>query len=376
MDTADGESTDRLDGALELLIEVCEHAGTSGPRWRSDPTEIDAEIAQVREEIGPSLHLPRDLVHLWRHWDLDSLELGGLAPLHFFTPRDALTRWIDYHLTSDFDPQILFPVSQPWDSYEQTIELSSADSEGGTVYEYCYRGGTDVMLLAADLADLVELITCGLIDDPPDEHPDKATEISFAYSEAALARQKQLGARDLLDDWPEHWRSAEGFEPTALRPRGATHTVEQLLAVAPSAGRFEARLHAGYHTIFSVASEPGEVATLVDSTGELLVLAPPTCSGLSFGRSSRFLPQVEIDVIVDASSPAPYEVPSGVFDGDPGYMVQGVVGRYEPIVTIVAVRPLGPAVPRERMDLELRQKLESIEAEYIARRDGTRPADD
>lgn len=117
-----------------------------------------------------------------------------------------------------------------------------------------------------------------------------------------------LGPRHIGEeakDWPTHWLTAEGLDTDALRPRGATTTIADLLARAATGVEATGtiRVHVGRKTF------PGDGGRweVSDDTGRLDLWCPAAVMAFPSGRYDGY----EVDAFVHPPQPDIPEADTG-----------------------------------------------------------------
>jgi hypothetical protein len=148
-------------------------------------------------------------------------------------------------------PPMLLPVDYASHCYG-VIELGSVWSEGGTILEW---GMDDYPLVSRSVTDWIEVLA-ELVSERRFERSDGYVSFDFrAEREKRLERLAASGTDPLygdlraipmdVDSWPAHWLAASGIDLRDRVPRGATHTIAELVAAAaggPVTGRIHGRV--------------------------------------------------------------------------------------------------------------------------------------
>jgi hypothetical protein len=136
-------------------------------------------------------------------------------------------------------------------------------------------------------------------------------------------------------NWPRPWLVSLGVDAESSSPRGATHTIAQLVGMAatspPASGTIRGQV------VRLVAVGDVWTATVEDSTGALAVSCEPAVTVFTPAMSQH----VEIDVVVTAAAPPTYDLS----DQDPA--ARRVMQRFlpdAPPAVATAVRPLPDVV--------------------------------
>jgi hypothetical protein len=180
------------------------------------------------------------------------------------------------------------------------IELDDGEGHGGTLF----RGRLDAETffrrfnrLEDWLERIVELIGTGAAERI-DNDVRSYLRVEDPWDELALAAPRDVprhpfyGERIEIDrnalDWPVHWQRASGVDPV---PRGATHTIAEVLAFDPTAG-----LRATIAGHLSVLGETELVSRVrvSDGTAEIDVSCPRESTPFGLDVTERS----ELDITV------------------------------------------------------------------------------
>lgn len=281
---------DRLDAAIADLVRVGQQYGITMRPAEAEQIEL---VDVVAAAIAPYA-LPVDIQHFYRSWSIDGVrrwlapELCGLS--------FALDAWHQHQ--EDRPPwptTVLFPIAYSNHWYHM-VELDHQGSLGPFVYDCAYAGGR-FTLVHSCLAAWFEWVTAELeagrvvhsTADSASLEVDRPSETSRP-SRRQLLRRDGVPESELNDfddgdrrEWPVRWNLADGYDPAAYEPRGATSTIQDFSA-ALRRGPAQATLHVRW------ARQSGSIVEVYDDTGFLVMRLPP--AGLPFGRG----PVWEVDV--------------------------------------------------------------------------------
>jgi hypothetical protein len=164
--------------------------------------------------------------------------------------------------------------------------------------------------LADRIAVLGELVAEGLF-----ERGDGYVALDHrAEQEKRLARLDAFGPHPVygdlraipleLESWPAHWLEASGVDLADRIPRGATHTIAELVAAA-SQGPVTGRIHGT--VILLVGSGSGALVVVDDGTRPLDVWCPAGASTWGPVHKSRF----ELEVTLERPAGGPPDLVTG-----------------------------------------------------------------
>ena len=229
--------TERIDVAIDRLDEALRAAGLPGAEA---PAEADAEaLAEIAKAVAPH-RLPDDLHRFW-----ERVEFGGKRgfvayPPDLLTPKPALDT---YRMNLEefpylFGPPLLFPIARH-SGDQLSVELVSEWGVGGIVFSHSDSG---YEIVYPDFAHLIE-VWAELVEERAFEavggtyalqrEPRRAKqeERFHAASPHPLYGEARQIPRD-APGWPAHWLAAAGIDPESRVPRGATHTLAELVHAA------------------------------------------------------------------------------------------------------------------------------------------------
>jgi hypothetical protein len=332
-----------IDAAIDALAHALTANGVEGPRPPAEPYDLDA----IDAELAP-MSLPAQVRRFWERVDPASLRVWPYPePI---PPSNALEAWMGRR--DEFPglaPLALFDVG--YASHQcMSVELDSPFGCGGTLFEWNL---VDVPFYVRynDLAGWLDRITELLIGEQFDRRegpngavlvltdPDAATpmtELPGPTSPNPVHGQITRYERDPLQ-WPLRWQRLSGIEPEDLKPRGATHTVAELLASDP-ARPLEATIAA--RVIDLGGSSDITRVRVSDGTGVMAINCPTAVTALGPSMSQEF----EFDLIVPAGKrhvpPDPETLEE--LDDPVKNISQRLMARYGGPATAVAmaIRPL------------------------------------
>jgi hypothetical protein len=191
------------------------------------------------------------------------------------------------------------------------IELGSEWCEGGTVFEWEFD---NVPLVARSLADRIDVFA-ELLFEGSFERGDGFVSLDHrAEQEKRLERLTAADPHPLysdlrtipigLESWPAHWLVASGIDLRHRVPRGATHTVAELVAAA-AAGPVTGRIHAEVRRLVGIGGDT--LVVVDDGTRPLDVWCPAGTSPWGPVHRSRF----EFDVTLEGPAGLPPDLDTG-----------------------------------------------------------------
>jgi len=338
-----------IDEKIGALAETLVRAGVAPPRAPDDlgpMTELEAAIAPLR--------LPAAVRRFWELVDPTTLNVEPFP--HLETPRFALESWrLQLEIAPDSTPRSLLSIaSTNWSHL--SVELDHPDGpSGGALFAWALDADAFFLrhhALEDWLERIIALVAAGawtrvetnrgaylLLDDEDGQLPLGTPRALPPHP--VHGRRTQFERRSLL--WPAHWQRASGIDPAAALPRGATHTIAELLDSNPEttitatiAGR----------VIDRMTSENVTRVRVSDGSGLLDIAYEPSADLFSLAYGDR----AEFDVQVPAG-PRPRPRPpaaeaAGPADEDPAQkLARHLLARYGGQVGAVAtaVRPLDRA---------------------------------
>lgn len=320
-----------IDRSIDALAEALAKAGVEPPRPPSESPDLDS----VNAAIAP-MSLPADVRRWWERVDAHSVRAWAYPAL--INCDLALDGWIQRR--DEFPgmaPLSLFDVG--YASHEcMSVELDSPLGEGGALFEWnLVDGGFHLRYsgLSGWLERITELVAAGQFErrDGSRSGPRLHLRDEPEYGVPRYERDPLL--------WPVHWQRLSGIHPEDLTPRGATHTIAELLASDPSEP-LEATVAARVVDLAGL-SEITRVR-VSDGTGTMAINCPTAVTTLGPVMTKEF----EFDVIVPAGERRRPGDPDALEElEDPvADISQRLMARYGGPATAVAtaVRPLeGPS---------------------------------
>jgi hypothetical protein len=264
----------------------------------------------VAEAVGP-FALPDELRRFWERVDPGRLEITLFPEL--LGPRSSL----DLHRVAqgfpvpNGPPPLLFVFGYS-SHVHRSIELASKWSDGGTIINWAWDE-PGFRIAYRSFVDLVEVVS-ELVSEGRLEHRGGFVVVSLEHEEAKqLARLRDQephplygDAREISGDvelWPAHWLAASGIDLRDREPRGATHTIAELVEAA-EAGLVRGRITG---RIIRSAGIGGDAIVLVDDgTGTLDVWCPEGLSPWS-AQSDRY----EFEITIEGPVQAPLDFDTG-----------------------------------------------------------------
>ena len=315
-----------IDSLVLALGDALVDAGLERPR----PPRDDAWLARAGATLAP-LRLPAELERFWRLVDPATLQLDVFP--RFASPESALDSWTQMREEFPYsEPHTLLLVGlDSWNC--MWIELDDGEHHGGVLFDGRLDAETFFRRfnrLADWLARIVELIGDGA-SERIDNDFRSYLRVEDPRDELALAAPRDVpphpfyGERIEVDRnaffWPAHWQRASGIDPA---PRGATHTIADVLAADPAA---ELRATIAGRISKLGGSHLVSRARVSDGTGEIDVRCPWESTPFGLDVTERF----ELDITVPAGDAA--DRIEDVLDARYGGPARGVA---------TAIRPLNP----------------------------------
>jgi len=332
-----------IDASIDALTDALAGAGVESPQPPADPPNLEA----INETISP-MSLPAELQRFWQRVDPRSLRVWAYPqPID---PGFALDTWKQHR--DEFPriaPRTLFLVGfESWGC--MSMELDSPDSRGGSLFEWRLEDG-DFYLRYHQLSDwldrMTELIRAGEFERR-DGTTGQILHLTDPHTSLALtARPAPPPPNPVHGDvtaywreplrWPAHWQRLSGIEPEDVVPRGATHTIAEVLSSDPALA-LEATIAARVEDLGGTGDMTR--VRVSDGTGTISINCPRAVTMLGPGIRQEF----EFDVVVppgerqrppdlDAIEPADDPVED---------ISQRIMARYGGPATAVAraIRPL------------------------------------
>jgi hypothetical protein len=335
-----------LENALASLRAAMEEKGI--PPWRAP--ESMAGIHELAAALDP-LRLPEELRRFWTLVDANTL-LVAPGGVQVIPPEFALEdwRWAGKEFPSTQPSALVtFAVES---QHRYSIELTVGDLRGGAVFEWWFGDLSFTRRfneIAAWLEYAAALLRQGLYERFDNEFGSRWEVPGYAHAKAAAELRATprphpvhgtvLDIEGGIVGWPQHWQRASGVGNEDLLPRGATHTIAEVLA-SPVDAPMQATIAA---RVTALAASGWARVRVQDTTGTLSLFCPAetTLLGPGWGRWYEF------DIAVDAG---PRRVPAdpvaaGAEIEDPTDHVAAVLQAkyWEPATaTALAVRPIPP----------------------------------
>jgi hypothetical protein len=283
-----------IDDSIDALAAALERVGVDPPGPPAEPPDFNAIAAPVAP-----MSLPEDVRRWWERVDPWSVRAWAYPELSGW--QFALDTWIQHrHEFPGIAPRSLFLVGYTsWAC--MSVELDSTLNAGGALFEWRLEDG-GFHLRYHDLAGWLDRIT-GLVSAGEFERRDGAESgprllLKDPHTSLPMSRLPGPGTPNAVHGdvttyerhpltWPLHWRELSGIPAEVVRPRGATHTVEEALARNP-----EHEFDATVRGRVTAASRSGSswYVRVGDGTGSLAVTcpAPTTVLGPVMGREFEF----------------------------------------------------------------------------------------
>jgi hypothetical protein len=332
-----------IDSAVTSLGDALVDAGFERPR---PPRDVDW-LAEHNATVAP-LRLPEQLERFWRL--VDPATLQAVVFPRFTSPEFALDSW--RRMREEFPHQephnLLLIGYESWNC--MWIELDDDDQRGGTLFDG--RLDADAFFRRCnDLEDwldrIVELIAAGSAERI-DATSGSYLRVVDPRDELALAAPRDLPRHPLYRDqtaigrdtlsWPAHWQRASGIDPRDAEPRGATHTIADVLASDPAS---ELCATAAGQVVDLGGSSTSVRVRVSDGTGAIDISCRAVTTPFGLVCGERF----EFDVIVPAGErhePADVDAARQSTDDPSEQVTRVLLARYGgPIGALAtAVRPL------------------------------------
>jgi hypothetical protein len=226
-----------LEAVLARLSDALAAAGVERPQ----PPASSSALEQLEAAIAP-LRLPADVRWFWERVDADTLRVEPYPQLH--GPAMALAFWVRGR--DEFpgqNPEVLLQIA--YTSHQcMSVDLDVGAICGGTLFEWNLVDGEYERrygCLAEWLDEIAGRVEAGDVRRAdyhwgqalivPDRYPPPRPATAAAHP--VYGEAPRIGRH--LRDWPEHWRRTAGVDLADYVPRGATHTIAELLASPPQA---------------------------------------------------------------------------------------------------------------------------------------------
>jgi hypothetical protein len=326
----------QLDEALAFLRRAMERHGV--PPWRAP--ESTEGLDRLAAALAP-LRLPAELRRFWTLVDASTL-LVAPSGVQVIWPKAALEdwRWMGEDFP-DMQPRVLLTFAVE-SQHRYSVELTVGDADGGAIFEWWVGDQTFKRRfngLAGWLEAVAALLHRGHYERFDNEFGSRWEVPDYGDAEAAAALRSPPGPHPVhgtlleiqggIKDWPKHWQLASGIRDEDLLPRGATHTIAELLASPPEAP-LRATIAAQVTAVAGSGARWARVR-VQDATGTLSVLCPPetTMLGPCWGMWYEF------DVALEAG---PRRRPA-----DPDAASAGIEDLAEQFAAVLKAKYFGPA---------------------------------
>jgi hypothetical protein len=335
-----------IDDSIGALADALARAGVDPPTPPREPPDLDA----VDADLAP-MSIPADVRRWWETVDPRSVRAWVFPDL--IGSEFALRGWKQHR--DEFPgmaPLALFDVGYA-SHVCMSVELDSPFGPGGTLFEWgLVDGGFHLRHhdLAGWLDRITRLVVAGEFERR--EGPEMGPRLLLRDPERGLPMTQQPSPRTpnpVHGDvkryereplaWPVHWQRLSGIEPEEVKPRGATHTIAELMSSDPTRP-LEATIAA---LVIDLASWSGNTRVRVsDDTGVMAINCPDAVTALGPVMRREF----EFDVVVPAGErEAPTDLNALELDDPVEDLSQRLMARYGGPATAVAtaIRPLGLA---------------------------------
>jgi hypothetical protein len=328
------------------VVPMRKPSGDPPPRVR----DVAGDVRELRDLIAP-LVLPRELEWFWTTISPEVMgaQFDVFPSLVLRLPEMALHTWRAQD-GGEFPgmPRNLMAVAYEGHGFFLADTSAASDDIPAPLWHY-YYGDATYRLWFPSLAGLLRCVADFLeaagIQVPEDRSAWYANDVvgSDYFDEVrrtALAKAGLDSAAEVsVDDqrqWPERWQIAHGLTSDAMRPLGATHTVNELIFAAEG-GPLTARLHGwctGYVGPIELDGERFGVRTFSDGSGSMKVLQPVVLQTIGPGGGRETAVEVEVEC------PGPIRTAPEATDGcnvtdaltitssdDPGAAIDAMVSR-------------------------------------------------
>ena len=296
-----------VDSAIDRLDEALRAAGLTAVEPPSDV----ARIAELDEAVAPYA-IPGELRRFWERVDAERVPVFTFPMIR--GPGAALELLRGLRELGQTVPLVPPPLLLPLDYASHchgVIELASEWSEGGTILEWGYD---DFPLVARSVGDRIDVLA-ELLFEGRFERGDGF--ISLDHQAEQEKRRARLAASgpdriygDLraipiaLESWPAHWLAASGVDLRDRMPRGATHTIAEIVAAA-NVGRVTGRIHGEVIRLVGIGANT--LVVVDDGTRPLDVWCPAGTSPWGPVHRTSF----EFEVTLEGRVGAPPDLDSG-----------------------------------------------------------------
>lgn len=306
------------------------------PTWR--PPESIERLNELAAAVDP-LQVPDDIQRFWNLVDPSTM-LVAPNGVQLIPPEFALQDWRSMgEEFPDMQPRVLLTFAVE-SQHRYSVELTAGESRGGAIFEW-WVGDLHFTRRFNEIADWLEhaalLLRRGLYERFDNEYGTRWNLPGYADNEAAAALRSApelhpvhgtaLEIEGGIVDWPKHWQRASGVRDEDLLPRGATHTIAEVLA-SPADAPLRATIAA---QVTALAASGWARVRVQDATGTLSVFCPAetTLLGPAWGDWYEF------DIVVDAG---PRRVPA-----DPVSAGAGIEDPVEHGAAVLEAKYFGPS---------------------------------
>ena len=313
-----------IDARIDALSDALVAAGVGPLR----PPEDVAALAQAEALIAP-LRVPAEVRRFWQR--VDPRTFAAVPAFHPVDPSTALNMWsTGREQFAAQQPAILLLVGGDGHGC-LSVELDSPDVEGGALFEWDVVV-SDFVRRFTTFGEWISHLT-GLIEQGAFERRELRGKTWLFLHDALVdpasppaGESYYVVPNDILG-WPPHWQRASGLQPEDIEPRGATHSIGELLASDPHSP-LQATV-AGSVIALGGSTHSTQVR-VNDGTGTIDIHCPaavtllgPTCPG-----------EFEFDVHIDSGE--------RVIPKDPDAVAAGVADPEERVTKILIARHGGP----------------------------------
>lgn len=319
-----------IDDAIDGFLAALSRAGAPAPVAPTDRSVL----SELEGAIAP-LRVPGAVRRFWQRVAPETLGIDTYPGLH--GPKFALESWLMSREFGDADPPALLQLA--YESHQcMSVELDQPGVAGGALFEWNLVDGDFERRfngLEEWLTYLTELLAAGrfsvqdalprgrvvVLPSPEDWEVEPRWRPPLP-SHPLHGLATHVG-RDILE-WPEHWRRLTGLTPSRIKPRGASHTIAELMQT-DRGSQVEATIVA--KVVSLIGGRDGATVRVDDETGVLVIDWPSKTTLLGPTIDEWF----EFDVLVSAG---PRTVPVdpdavGVSESDPELRSEGqFVARY------------------------------------------------
>jgi hypothetical protein len=213
-----------------------------------------------------------------------------------------------------FGPPLRFPIARLSET-QWSIELATPWDPGGTVFSHDLEVEIEYASFAHLLDTYAELLETGAFTANPGgwatlsrdaERREQERRLPPDRSHGLYGRARRFPAADPAL-WPEHWRAAAGLDLRDRRPRGATHTVAELVEAARD-GHARGRVAATVLGLYGLGSDM--LVVVSDGTAAIDVWCPAGVSPWGPRYPGRYEFELELGVAIPAAPAMTLERPT------------------------------------------------------------------